>query len=87
MYHRDLPRNFWLFLFCTEIGFYFDGVQLAMGGRGHVTQHMKGFPVQNNNKNQISRKANQIRSGLPTLIALIYVYKLWKMKTIAVKIL
>ena len=67
MYHRDLPRNFWLFLFCTEIGFYFDGVQLAMGGRGHVTQHMKGFPVQNHNKNQISQRSNSEWSTHPDI--------------------
>ena len=30
--------------------FYFYGVQLAIGGRGHVT-HMKGCTVHNQNKN------------------------------------
>ena len=31
-----------------EIFVYFDCVQLAIGGRGHVTQHMRGSSVHHN---------------------------------------
>ena len=34
-----------------EIFVYFDCVQLAIGGRGHVTQHMRECTVHNQNKN------------------------------------
>ena len=34
--------------------FYFDRVQLAIGGRGHVTPHMRGSTVHNQNKNNSS---------------------------------
>ena len=41
----------------------FDCVQLAIVGRGHVTQHMKGSTEHNQNNNNF-RKARQIQSGL-----------------------
>ena len=38
---------------------YFDCVQLAIGGRGHVTQHIRGSTVHNQKRQQ-----QQIQSGL-----------------------
>ena len=32
---------------------YFDCVQLAIGGRGHVTPHMRGSTVHNQNKTNL----------------------------------
>ena len=33
-----------------RLGFYFDCVKMAIGWRGHLTQHMTGSTVRNQNK-------------------------------------
>ena len=37
---------------------YFDCVQLAIGGRGHVTQHMRECTVHNQNKTTRASETN-----------------------------
>ena len=39
---------------------YFDCVQLAIGGRGHVTPHMRGSTVHNQNKINSSESETNI---------------------------
>ena len=57
--HRDLKVSQKIYVYFDSArrqGFYFDCVQLAIGGQGHVTQHMRGSTVHNQNKNK-SRKS------------------------------
>ena len=44
--------------------FFFVYVQLVIGGRGHVTQHMREFITVDNQSNNNFRKAKQIQSVL-----------------------
>ena len=47
-----------------EIFVYFDCVQLAIGGRGHVTQHMRGSTTVHNQNKTTLGKARQIQNCL-----------------------
>ena len=64
--HSVLKVSFKIFIYfnsARRLSFYFDYVQLAIGGRGLVTQHMRGNTVQNQNNNKIL-KARHKQSGL-----------------------